>query len=269
MLAYLSCQPQVLALLREAKERPEDDTPRLVMADWLDEHGDPDHAEFIRLQLRCASGSTLDPDERSALQDRTRALLDRHGGCWLGPLWRWPVPVCWHRGLLTVPVIKRFQPGSVIEVLPWIDTLNFKVTGCQALRRAVDLLGHGEVNHVGLDLRWALREETLLDELARVPESTCLRSISIAWPLRLLVPAGGDGQEGSGRTPAVSVGFLRRLLGDCPLGRHLTHLASSWSFNEVQAETIRNLGVEPFQAEHSLWMHDVPPDCFRQRCSHA
>lgn len=29
---------------------PDDDTPRLVFADWLDEHGEPERAEFIRVQ---------------------------------------------------------------------------------------------------------------------------------------------------------------------------------------------------------------------------
>ena len=30
--------------------RPDDDLPRLIFADWLDEHGDADRATFIRLQ---------------------------------------------------------------------------------------------------------------------------------------------------------------------------------------------------------------------------
>ena len=30
---------------------PADDLPRLVFADWCDDHGDPDRAEFIRLQV--------------------------------------------------------------------------------------------------------------------------------------------------------------------------------------------------------------------------
>jgi hypothetical protein len=89
------------------------------------------------------------------------------------------------------------------------------------------------------------------------------RSLTFAWPLRLLASTGSDGQQI--RTPAVSVGFLRRLLMDCPLGWHLTHLASSWPFSVEQASVIRCLGVEPIHAEHSLWMHDVPSDCFRQR----
>jgi uncharacterized protein (TIGR02996 family) len=32
--------------------RPHDDTLRLVYADWLDEHGRPDHAVFLRLEVR-------------------------------------------------------------------------------------------------------------------------------------------------------------------------------------------------------------------------
>jgi uncharacterized protein (TIGR02996 family) len=32
-------------------EHPADDEPRMVMADWLDDNGQPERAEFIRLQL--------------------------------------------------------------------------------------------------------------------------------------------------------------------------------------------------------------------------
>ena len=42
------------AFLAAILERPEDDFPRLVYADWLDENGDPARAEFIRLQLQLA-----------------------------------------------------------------------------------------------------------------------------------------------------------------------------------------------------------------------
>jgi uncharacterized protein (TIGR02996 family) len=37
-------------LLHAVAETPYDDAPRLVCADWLEEHGDPDRAEFIRVQ---------------------------------------------------------------------------------------------------------------------------------------------------------------------------------------------------------------------------
>ena len=38
------------AFLQAILESPDDDTPRLAYADWLDEHGDPDRAEFLRVQ---------------------------------------------------------------------------------------------------------------------------------------------------------------------------------------------------------------------------
>ncbi|MBN9117731.1 MAG: TIGR02996 domain-containing protein [Planctomycetes bacterium] len=42
------------ALLRAVCESPDDDTPRLVFADWLDEHDEPERAESIRLQCAVA-----------------------------------------------------------------------------------------------------------------------------------------------------------------------------------------------------------------------
>ena len=40
--------------LRAICENPEDDTVRLVYADWLDENGDADRAEFIRVHCELA-----------------------------------------------------------------------------------------------------------------------------------------------------------------------------------------------------------------------
>ncbi len=50
---------QADAFLQAISEKPDDDTPRLVYADWLDEHGDPARAEFIRVQCQLAR---LPPD---------------------------------------------------------------------------------------------------------------------------------------------------------------------------------------------------------------
>jgi uncharacterized protein (TIGR02996 family) len=71
------------AFLQAIVENPDDDTPRLVYADWLDEHGDADHAEFIRLQVRLAGG---DPREADRLRRRERDLLWKHEKEWAAPL---------------------------------------------------------------------------------------------------------------------------------------------------------------------------------------
>ena len=45
------------ALLAAIRANPDEDTPRLMFADWLDEHGDDasrTRAEFIRLQCEIA-----------------------------------------------------------------------------------------------------------------------------------------------------------------------------------------------------------------------
>jgi uncharacterized protein (TIGR02996 family) len=47
-------------------ESPDDDTPRLIYADWLDDHGDADQANLIRVQCRLARLPDDDP-ERPAL----------------------------------------------------------------------------------------------------------------------------------------------------------------------------------------------------------
>ena len=44
-----------LALLRGVEAAPDDDLPRLVYADWLDEHGRHARGEFIRVQCELAS----------------------------------------------------------------------------------------------------------------------------------------------------------------------------------------------------------------------
>jgi uncharacterized protein (TIGR02996 family) len=42
------------AFLQAILDAPADDTPRLVYADWLEEHGQPDRGEFIRVQCALA-----------------------------------------------------------------------------------------------------------------------------------------------------------------------------------------------------------------------
>jgi uncharacterized protein (TIGR02996 family) len=44
-----------LTLIAAVCADPDDDTPRLVLADWLDEHGQTDRAEFVRLQVELAT----------------------------------------------------------------------------------------------------------------------------------------------------------------------------------------------------------------------
>src|SRR4051794_28377170 len=91
-------------------ESPDDDTPRLIFADWLDDHDDP-LGEFIRLQIALEplripwqtqwdelervkwlhgippGNDHRDPDWPVARQlDREAELLQEHRTNWLGAL---------------------------------------------------------------------------------------------------------------------------------------------------------------------------------------
>ena len=69
------------ALLRAIIDHPDDDTLRLIYADWLDENDQPDRAAFIRLQIEAARAEPYSPQARSASLSASR-LLNRHRGPW-------------------------------------------------------------------------------------------------------------------------------------------------------------------------------------------
>src|SRR4051794_30439631 len=73
------------AFLCDIIEHPEDDAPRLVYADWLDDHGQPERAEFIRLQCRLASLPDRDP-QGPALRQREGELLQANRDQWTAGL---------------------------------------------------------------------------------------------------------------------------------------------------------------------------------------
>lgn len=65
------------AFLAAMAADPDNNLPRLVFADWLEENGDPDRAEFIRLQCE------TETDEAAAA--RATALLKANSNAWLKP----------------------------------------------------------------------------------------------------------------------------------------------------------------------------------------
>src|SRR5262245_63809047 len=73
------------ALLRTIRAEPDDDTARLVYADFVEEEGDAARGEFIRVQVALARQAEDDP-RRPALEDREHELLAEHETRWLGVL---------------------------------------------------------------------------------------------------------------------------------------------------------------------------------------
>ena len=75
----------LLALLNACRADPVSDLPRLVLADWLDEHDDPARAEFLRVQCELARPS-LNTERTAGLKLRERALIDANWRAWAGGL---------------------------------------------------------------------------------------------------------------------------------------------------------------------------------------
>ena len=69
-----------LALLAAIHADPRSDLPRLVYADWLDDRGEVEHAEFIRLQ--CDTAARDEPWGVCEYTPRERALVRRFGAKW-------------------------------------------------------------------------------------------------------------------------------------------------------------------------------------------
>src|SRR3954470_12356040 len=72
------------ALLAAIWEHPHEDTPRLMYADWLQENGQPERAEFIRVQCEMWQ---IDPwdDRMDALRARAAASRGPHPERWETP----------------------------------------------------------------------------------------------------------------------------------------------------------------------------------------
>jgi uncharacterized protein (TIGR02996 family) len=85
------------AFLQAIVAAPDDDLPRLIFADWLDENGDSDRAEFIRVQ--CA------PFRSSADVRRMAVLEAANRTAWLGPLVRTVFRAEFRRGFVEHAVL--------------------------------------------------------------------------------------------------------------------------------------------------------------------
>jgi uncharacterized protein (TIGR02996 family) len=111
------------ALLRAILDDPDDDAPRLIYADWLEEHGDPARAAFIRAQIALERLPHDDPG-RGRLVQIERTLWKAHRGVWKA----W-VPN-WAR-------VDRFRRGFLEEIR--CDAADF-LAGADAVRRQTPLL---------------------------------------------------------------------------------------------------------------------------------
>jgi uncharacterized protein (TIGR02996 family) len=118
------------AFLRAIVENPDDDTPRLVFADWLDEHDDP-RGEFIRVQCQLATLQQPNAKANDPLPESERVLREREAKLFppAQEAFRWtsPEPVAgyfgrndsylpnYHRGFMERLTVLGYQVDGLQE----------------------------------------------------------------------------------------------------------------------------------------------------------
>src|SRR4051794_12235702 len=103
------------ALLEDIRDNLDDDTPRLIFADWLEDNGDPDRAEFICAQIE-REGLRARSRRAKALWRREVEILQRRSAEWVGLLQQvFGLGYTFKRGLLEVSLDgTRFADADVL-----------------------------------------------------------------------------------------------------------------------------------------------------------
>ncbi len=232
------------ALLRGIAANPSDDVARLVFADWLDEHGEPARAEFIRAQIEAENLHRNSP-RRRALEKRAEELFSENWFYWLAeiatkvglPEVTLPKPRGWWQRILGSaekspgwPYLKRgrwgvakdvyfpgpqFQRGfpDCIRIYAWETDNGIVITsGDLLLNSWIDLFPLTTLSLMQVESLFVLMrssQESLISPLAECPFETVTQ---------LLV--------GSGSPTA------------------LVALFSAWNYSALQNLTFRSLGPE-------------------------
>ena len=194
------------ALLQAVRERPDDDGPRLVLADWLSERGDP-RGELIVLQCRLAR-MDRDDDERRWIEARARELLAAHEDEWRGSIVELPTV---SSGYLERGFVRRVVMAESVFA-----------------RRAAELFAAAPLLE-----EVYLRADRVTDELPVPPELARLRSLrvdSTSYALAVL------------RSPHVKM--LERLTFDGQAaGPELVELVERAGFERLTALDLANTRI--------------------------
>jgi uncharacterized protein (TIGR02996 family) len=124
------------AFLRAIWESPDDDSPRLVFADWLDEHGEPDRAELIRAQCHLERLPGTSPDLADAARRAAEALARFRSSPRFVEPGPWATDYLYRRGFVEVihcDAVDWFQRGEAFRLGEPVRELSLRVVGGAAV----------------------------------------------------------------------------------------------------------------------------------------
>lgn len=175
--------------------QPDDDTVRLVYADWLTEYGgDPDRGEFIRTQIELAR---TPPDcdatnrRRAVLFGREAELLKKHKKTWLAPFVPYARESSFERGFVQAVELpaKAFVERSdgwyalaPITRVKITEILDYDRATQTRTSWAPNLFTSPHLSRVtALDLYGQALTAADLEPLAEHPDLSRLRELVLVW----------------------------------------------------------------------------------------
>lgn len=211
------------AFLQPILDHPDDDTPRLVFADWLEEQGNP-RGTFIRLQCERAKLTQHDAGWKELLAQES-ALLRQFDAEWSKPVLRYVEEVHYRRGFIEhvrVSATKLLKNGAKLFRAAPVSSIRM-----EKFDQAAELADRPWLARVGeLDLSRNLLGDRSLQSLLSSPHlrlHTLRLNDCAIGPPSVRVVAGAAG--------------LRHL--------HTLHLAG----NTIQVEGAQSLARSPHLAK--------------------
>jgi len=252
------------AFYESIRESLDDDTPRLVFADWLEERGEAERAEFIRVQCALAKDD-IDYDELDRLRQRESELWQTFGHHWTSELPQIP-GITWsyfERGFVGCVTINHWQDWFAALPGLWdqspITTLQIRSHGEQPEPlAAMERLSRTAAEHAPSRLRGlalALNDEWITESLCRLfrdghfidlqsfhcnampTVEYLLRHPDFVPGMRFWMSSGAQIGDTEGRWFGSNTRWteLRRLVaGGCDLGKSVQNLWRSPTFARLR-----------------------------------
>jgi uncharacterized protein (TIGR02996 family) len=219
------------SLLAAIRDDPDDDTARLVYADWLEENGRADHAELIRVQIALAR----EQGDAKALEHREEELLERLRAAWPEGLAEAGVIYRRGMGVLTWDGIEEFHEGAARLAAagppPWLVEYELEVQAYRLndshSRQLVESPSFARITRLEITNGERLTAATIR-AIGNSPYAANLRSIELQG-----VNLGG---LDAAALAEASLRRLRRLaLLRCPLGAEpIERLANCTTLEELR-----------------------------------
>ncbi|MFO0879180.1 MAG: TIGR02996 domain-containing protein [Gemmataceae bacterium] len=241
------------AFLADIVEHPDEDAPRLVFADWLEDHDEAEFAEFIRVQCALAREKPNHPRRAAWLARETE--LHGHAVAWLGRTFERCDRIFFRRGFVeSIHIRTEFllehcatlfdrHPIRMLRLL-WLGAEQLSaLASLPQLQRLAVLIAPGSFRHAGCE------------QLLHSPHLHRLRGLALND-----TPIGVRGLQMLLDSPSLT-GLTHLHLGASRIGEDgIQMLASSSNCQRLVALDVRGnrLGINAIRAlDHSPYLTNL------------